>query len=310
MVVKVDIVVYHENCSDGMCALWCAYHFNPSIVKVPCKAGSSPDMNRVDFAGKNVFFLDVSPTMEFLWLSKASTIWILDHHKSAMEWYHSRRAELPDNVFSLFDLSRSGCELAWDFFFPGVPRPFFVNYVADRDLWKFELPDSRNINYALDQMGYISDTKLDGMTELYLRAKEDLDACLRELSQQGEVLSRANAIAVQAACASAVLVRLTVPGEQQQTYKVMLGGGDIANYLKSDLGKALADREDEGCDFAAVWSYNTKDHEWSISLRGKEGKSPDLSKIAAAFGGGGHKLSSAMRFADPSFSLDDIFVFA
>lgn len=48
-----------------------------------------------------------------------------------------------------FDNNRSGALLAWDHFFPDSPPPQTLLYIQDRDLWKWELPHSKQISNAL-----------------------------------------------------------------------------------------------------------------------------------------------------------------
>src|SRR5690606_32028649 len=48
-----------------------------------------------------------------------------------------------------FDMKRSGAGMAWDYFHPGVERPWLFNYLEDRDLWLHKLPHTHEINLAL-----------------------------------------------------------------------------------------------------------------------------------------------------------------
>lgn len=68
-----------------------------------------------------------------------NNIVILDHHKTAEK-------ELEGLKFATFDQSKSGAVLAWEHVYPFKPVPVLLQYVQDRDLWKFELPLSREVN--------------------------------------------------------------------------------------------------------------------------------------------------------------------
>lgn len=65
----------------------------------------------------------------------------MDHHKTA-------EAELAGLDFCEFDLNRSGGRLAWERFIDPQP-PWLITYTEDRDLWRWALPQSREINAAL-----------------------------------------------------------------------------------------------------------------------------------------------------------------
>jgi hypothetical protein len=38
---------------------------------------------------------------------------------------------------AIFDMNRSGAGLAWDYFQPMTSRLRFIDYLEDRDLWRF-----------------------------------------------------------------------------------------------------------------------------------------------------------------------------
>ena len=46
-------------------------------------------------------------------------------------------------------MDRSGAMLGWRYMHPGQEPPPLIGYVQDRDLWRFELPNSREISAAL-----------------------------------------------------------------------------------------------------------------------------------------------------------------
>lgn len=50
-----------------------------------------------------------------------------------------------------FDMNRSGAAIAWNYFHPHEPLAEILAYVQDRDLWQWKLPNSREINEALQQ---------------------------------------------------------------------------------------------------------------------------------------------------------------
>src|SRR5262249_25358010 len=49
-------------------------------------------------------------------------------------------------IACVFDMERSGARLAWEYFFPEKDPPWLVNYVQDRDLWRWKLPHSREVS--------------------------------------------------------------------------------------------------------------------------------------------------------------------
>lgn len=136
------LVIYHSPCLDGFTAAWSCWLKNPDWEYYPGVHGEAPP----DVSGRQVFLLDFSykfPVMEKL-LKAADWVVVLDHHKTA-------EADLTPLLESgrlggKFDMKHSGAYLAWEYFHPEEPVPYFVKLVEDRDLWKFDLPHSRELN--------------------------------------------------------------------------------------------------------------------------------------------------------------------
>ena len=77
----------------------------------------------------------------------AGTVLVIDHHRTAM-------IELHDISNTHFDMNHSGARLSWDFFHPGHPPPKLISYIEDRDLWKWELPYSKEFSAAFDMVPF------------------------------------------------------------------------------------------------------------------------------------------------------------
>ena len=87
-------------------------------------------------------------------LTRANKVVILDHHDSAIRDTPDLSAE---NLQLVIDAGRCGCQIAWDYFHPEKQRPWFVEFVADRDLWNWRHPDSKALATYHHQTGYYYD---------------------------------------------------------------------------------------------------------------------------------------------------------
>jgi oligoribonuclease NrnB/cAMP/cGMP phosphodiesterase (DHH superfamily) len=139
--VKI-FVLYHANCQDGFGAAWAARDFfGDSATYIPVQYGDPlPEMPD----GSAVYIVDFSydrATLEAL-STRVEKLVVLDHHKTA-------KAELDGLPFATFDMNKSGAVLTWEYFNPGEPPPALLLYIQDRDLWRWKLPDSREISAAL-----------------------------------------------------------------------------------------------------------------------------------------------------------------
>lgn len=136
------VILYHADCTDGFGAAYAAWvYFGDNAEYRPVQYGDSVPIESL--IGRQVYILDFSFSPDIiLAMSRVATqIILLDHHKSAAEQWqgivHSPNAEIT------FDMNRSGAQMSWDYFHPGVPRPLLIDYIGDRDLWRFVLPDTR-----------------------------------------------------------------------------------------------------------------------------------------------------------------------
>jgi len=162
------LCIYHGNCADGFGAAWVVrealgddVEFHVGVYQQDPPDVTGRDVIIVDFSYK----YDVLVKMSY----KANSILILDHHKSAADdleklpkviestgydGFHSELSSLcasqnMPHIGVLFDMERSGAMITWDFFHPDVWPPALIRHIQDRDLWKFELDGTREIQAAL-----------------------------------------------------------------------------------------------------------------------------------------------------------------
>src|SRR5581483_7126897 len=136
------VVLYHSNCPDGFGGAWSAWlALGDTAIYCPVSHGDPPPAFPPD---ADVVMVDFAYGREETLALKAAvaSLTILDHHKSALE-------QLGDLPFAHFDMDRSGAMLGWQHWHPNEEPPPLIRYVQDRDLWRFELPNSRDVSAAL-----------------------------------------------------------------------------------------------------------------------------------------------------------------
>lgn len=266
-----EICIYHGNCADGFGAAWVVRRaLGNDVVFVPGTYGNPPpelekddDVYIVDFSYKRPVLLEMA--------SKVRNLTILDHHKTAAEDLMGFRQL---NVDCVFDMERSGATITWDFFFPDQPRPKLLDHIEDRDLWRFALPGTREIQANVFSYPYEFEV-WDGL----------INSDPRELMMEGEAIERKHHKDI------AELVQVV-------TRPMRIGGHvvPVANLpytLTSDAGHLLA----KDHPFAACY-WDTPAGR-VFSLRSTD-EGLDVSEIAKGYGGGGHRNASGFRvpFAD------------
>ncbi len=146
------LVIYHGNCADGFSAAWCFWRKYRDGADYLAGVYQQPPP---DVTGREVFLVDFSykaPVVADM-LRKARSVTLIDHHKTAIDDLKSLKADqeatnnngMGVNFGWFCDLNRSGATLAWDYLFPGEDRPLLLGHVEDRDLWRFKLAGTREI---------------------------------------------------------------------------------------------------------------------------------------------------------------------
>ena len=260
---KKELVVYHRNCKDGYCSayLWWKY-MNTYAEFKSAQYGEDP-MRLEEFENRHVVILDFSYPREYLEKINqvALSLRVLDHHETA-------RKELEGLPYCTFDMTKCGARLTWEEIcrVNGCPHkqlsaenpPLRVAYVEDGDLWKWELPYSKEINAALDSYPKFFDVwdkmKLDSL-------KEDGKAILR---YQGVEISRRT---------------------YNPTFSI-IGGYEVPCVNTTVLISEILHELCREYPFSAGF-FVAGDEKIVYSLRSVEG-GMDVSKIAKTYGGGGH----------------------
>lgn len=271
----MDLILYHNACPDGFCSAFIANKRYPEAELIALDHGADHAEVLKKCVDKDVLMIDFSlrTRQENDWLNEAcKSLLILDHHKTA-------QAVLEGAPYAIFDMARSGAGLTWDYLF-GInstprhteiiqdvwgyawkSRPWYVDYVEDRDLWNWKLPNSREVNAYLMTLPFeIGVWKhLDSIT-----ADKAADLGVGSLAQVDHV------------------VRETVKNVREGNFGGIRVGLLNTTYLNcSDIGNEIA----KNFTFSLTW-FERKDNAIQFSLR-SIGEF-DVSAIAKQYGGGGH----------------------
>ncbi|MBL6986875.1 MAG: DHH family phosphoesterase [Methylobacter sp.] len=258
------LVIYHADCLDGLGAAWSAFcKFGSQVRYTPATHGDAiPDFE----PGSILYILDFSyaPQLMVDAAAKAGQIILIDHHITAMEQCGDffKSHPLPENLSLNFDMSRSGCVLAWQHFFPDREPPRILLHIEDRDIWHFKLDGTREITTALFERMPIDFSEIGTI---------DLDELLAvgsiQLAQFSGMVNKLAKYAHSVAVAGQVGLAVNAP-----------------SLFSSDLGHVLAEKSGT---FGMTYQYDGRKQRWGFSLRSIGDY--DVGKLALAFGGGGHK---------------------
>lgn len=289
------IVIYHASCTDGFCAAWLFHKVYPNAVFIPAQYGNNMRFSQVD-PGDSVFILDFSyPRDQMIQLheylnkdpeNKGSLV-VLDHHKTAQE-------NCVGLDFCFFDMEKSGARLAWDYLvnrgligtgdLPDLSermlgtydvREFpmtLVAYVEDRDLWRFRLPFSKEINSAI--RSYPMD--FDSWNQM-------VDRSLSDLRHEGAAIERYRKVLIEQHVRNAVPV--LIGGHQIQ------GVACTCGEIISEVAETLSLTGPFGTCWFDLVREGKKERVYSLRSRGDF----DVSAVAREYGGGGHKNAAGFK---------------
>lgn len=254
-------VIYHASCADGFTAAWAVHVFMKSMNKPQPYFLAWQYQKGIGFPepidGHDVLIVDFSFPREQLEEihRRAESLFVIDHHKTAQK-------DLADLDYCLFDMSQSGAMLTWKTLFgEDFPRPQLIDYIQDRDLWTWELPNSKEVSAAIAATSYDFDT----WSEM---AGKDLS----DLVIEGAAILRYQDKLVQSAIKNAEDWHFE--GAYIKVAK--------SPFLQSEIGhKLIEDNE------FAVTMFEVND-DYVFSMRSADTK-PDVSEIARRHGGGGHR---------------------
>ncbi len=271
--LMAPLVIYHSPCDDGMGAVYAMSHAVDDFEPCPGVYQVAPP----DVTGRDVMLLDFCYSRAVMneIATKARSVLVLDHHKTAMQGMEGYGQALDVNwadhlrnpaVRVLFDLSRSGAGIAWDFFMAGNARPKLIDYIEAQDLAKY------------DRFPYVREFTA-GLRSHPMNPKTWAGLTVDNLIGDGGVILRA--------------YRAQVESFKAFAFKATIANNacvicNVPTVFATDVGgELLASNPD--VQFAATYVQKGSGV-FVYSLRSRPDF--DCSAIAKKFGGGGHPQAS------------------
>lgn len=271
---KNILVLYHADCMDGYAAAWAAWKVFANKARYQAVRHNTPLPDFPD--GMELYIVDFCYPIEILVLAaqRARKITVLDHHISAQKDVeaYQKHSTLPSNLEINFVQNHSGCMVVWQYFQGDVEPPALLLHIEDHDLWRHQLPKTEAICKAL-----------------YLRLPVHFSAFekikLPTLQREGSLLVKQQ--------------QLNVSRLLKARHQVTLNNSrglavNAPPMFSSDLGHELAEKSGT---FGLTYYYHGKRQCYECGLRSIGDF--DVSELALAFGGGGHKNAAG-------FSVDPV----
>lgn len=325
----MNVVIYHGGCSDGAAAAWCMSLILDNDTTL-YHAGKFNE-NYPDIKDKNVIFVDFSYKLEQMikLIREAKTVLVLDHHQS------SKKLEIitDENFSLLLDINRSGSQIAWDYVrqlytvtttsmpakyfsssyentpvnieqndivdyvmsFEDGDRPWFIDDIAERDLWKWSIPESKDSTKGMYESGF---NKVNSFYNLIYLTRESFVTKGRILNEYDEKKCK-NITNTAIDCYASV-------SDNDKKWRCRVVQCDYS--YASEVGSQLV--ADGLVDFSVMYRYLLDKDEWRLSVRALNTKSIDLVKILTKFdtNAGGHSHAAGFSiYGSKGHSLKTFF---
>jgi len=293
------LVIYHANCADGFGAAFTAWlKLGDEAEYVACQYGEA-DKWPGNYEGREVYILDFSfprPIMDDIFANAKRVVW-LDHHKTAFEMWTGgfrkgdRWTAIPQGGadplkhYVVLDDNFSGAMLAWEYFHPDVETPALIQHIDDYDRWQFKIAGTKEFNKALWSYAPWSFEQWRGWLKQY--------SSWGSFISDGAAILRAHNQNVQSVMKGAARKVLIYDEGEREGDGGAYGPGLAANcppHLTSDVGHELAVQSGT---FGLCWTLNQTKPVANCSLRSNGDY--DVSAIAKAFGGGGHRNAAGFE---------------
>lgn len=293
LIPKIDICIYHRNCQDGLASAYIVKRFNGNHHLKLFETNPGPQIDRKlpDVRNKTVAIVDISfdrETMVELY-NDAKFLVCLDHHKSS-------KIELDGLNYCIFDMERAGCQLTWDYLFPGEPRPDYIEYIAGRDMWDYDKRNTSEFTVGLSRT--LSSVKKDKdkfkyFDKFHNSNKKKVAALYKFYVDYGS--EELKDIRADVANITKRAIKCKIRAYTAYVVDTKIYRSDVCN-------KLLVDHK---CEVAAAYNYDLLSDLWLISLRSLKGSGIDVSELAKDINdGGGHENASCVKYTG---NLRDLF---
>lgn len=290
-----DVVLYHAGCPDGFGAAWLLQRMLvPDAQLVPMDWHQPPPAEAWVTDG-NLWSVDYCPDGNYLdeLGGVLDIITVFDHHQSSVKEIGDRphftgigafldASDLGalDHTSIVIDQSHSGIGLVARYakHVTGEGIPWFVKYIEDRDLWRFDFFDTKNVSAAIASL------------PMTVEAWNSLAAAdPQQVIAEGMAINRYREQLVEQCAASSVRVHLDEWDVQCSVSPYAIG---------SDVAGLLAERSPDGIGAYCILHPDRV----QFGLRSR-GDGPDVAQLAERFGGGGHEHASGFTVNYCRFGL-------
>lgn len=263
--IMFDLVITHDDCSDGEFSAYLAKHYGreetKSAIFLRLKTGEPISIsslesklnfyNTTDFLG-NILIIDIVPTNLQELLEKAQYVQVIDHHNYPNRKILLKLQQQFSNLDVIFNDKKCACQMVWDKYNKDSPYPWMLQVIATNDLklWETAPCHFRPLWRNIFQGKCLTDEQYDN---LFTWSADDLNDSIIEGANQ----LKQDEIIIQNYMNQAVHT-------QYDIYNICIAL-DVDPFYIVPVAERLA--ENSECDIAMAGDYDEKSQMWILRLR-------------------------------------------
>lgn len=281
------MICIHHNDMDGRCAAAIVLAAKQFVKFIEMSFNKELDLSLIQ-PNEEVFIVDFSlsnEVMDNLLNITKNVVWI-DHHATAQEYSYQYLPGLRD----FKNKSMSGCELAWKYFFDGVQMPAAVQFIGDLDKWAWNFQPECGQFYEGIKLYDNSPT-----SSIWPALFDDTTGFSHKILEEGKIAVRYRNN----------YCRDLLKAFGFETEIEYYDGHDLTSYrayacnefMFGSLG--FFEKMD---DYPVCIAFIFDGKNYSVSMYSTK---VDVSVIAKAYGGGGHKGSAGFQCKELPFKIKE-----
>lgn len=214
-----------------------------------------------DFALPMKYMFELSNKIDFTWI---------DHHASVIEEYEAMLREGAKPIKGLRRIGTAAIELTWNYYYPDRPVPLGVKLLAQHDIFDLRDPRVEPFEYAMQSFG--QNRPQDKIWQELFDGDLDVDKMIEEGKRILSWINTRNYHLVRSMAFEAEIDGLKC----------------ICSNMPQGRSSFFDTLENINSYDVMINFYINKKRRWNLSFYSSK-PDVDVSKIAARFGGGGHK---------------------
>lgn len=278
------ICLYHNDL-DGYCAGAIVHSLCPECKMIEIDYNRQLDFSIIE-PDERIIIVDFSLQKEEEWKKLYSItekiIWI-DHHKTSLErskqWKVNNKIPL-SNLDGIRDISKSGCELTWEYFYIDVDMPEIVKLIGDWDTWQFKYENTKTFHYGLG-IENTDPSTIEGQQfwkEAFDILLYDQPFNIENIIEHGKILMKSKEVS-----SKWILKSLAFYADFEGYRCICCNSGGNSEFFNSI----------DPDTFDIMIPFRFDGDQWGVSLYTK--KDIDVSDIAKKYGGGGHSKAAGFQ---------------